>query len=274
MFDLFYISNNVDEIKIVDKLDIDWVFIDLEFEGKAERQIGRNTVISKHSIDDILKIRDSIVNTKILVRCNPIGLWSTNEINILNNIDGIDMVMLPYFKSTDEVKVFLNLLDTNRIKPTLLVETLDAVQNIQEILNLFKFEYIHIGLNDIHIERQTKSMFEPYIDGFFEDLIPILNARNQRFGIGGIGKIGSSLIPSPECVVNEHIRLNSSGVILSRSFKGNFNSDDLLSFEKNLMKSIKNLRNYIFKANKSDERFLNESYSTMKKDILNMIKNN
>ena len=44
MIDLFYITNNVIEAQIVDCLDIDWIFIDLESKGKKERQIGRNTV--------------------------------------------------------------------------------------------------------------------------------------------------------------------------------------------------------------------------------------
>ena len=46
MIDLFYITNNVIEAQIVDGLDIDWIFIDLEKKGKKERQVGRDTVLS------------------------------------------------------------------------------------------------------------------------------------------------------------------------------------------------------------------------------------
>ena len=80
---LFYITNNVSEAKIVDKLNIDWIFIDLETIGKKTRQAGRNTVLSNHSISDIKKIKSKINNTKILVRCNPIGNHSIKEIEQL-----------------------------------------------------------------------------------------------------------------------------------------------------------------------------------------------
>ena len=73
MINLFYITNNITEAKIVDNLAIDWIFIDLEKIGKKERQTVRDTVLSNHSIDDIRNIKSKINNTKILVRCNPIG---------------------------------------------------------------------------------------------------------------------------------------------------------------------------------------------------------
>ena len=45
MINLFYITNNIIEAQIVDSLDIDWIFIDLETIGKKERQYGRDTVL-------------------------------------------------------------------------------------------------------------------------------------------------------------------------------------------------------------------------------------
>ena len=82
--DIFYIKNNIIEAKIVDKLDIDWIFIDLETVGKKKRQIGLNTVMSAHSISDVKKIKNVVSNTKILVRCNPIGTHSQKEIEDIN----------------------------------------------------------------------------------------------------------------------------------------------------------------------------------------------
>ena len=79
MINLFYITNNITEAKIVDNLAIDWIFIDLEKIGKKERQTGRDTVLSNHSIEDIHNIKSKINNTKILVRCKPIGDWSKRE---------------------------------------------------------------------------------------------------------------------------------------------------------------------------------------------------
>lgn len=274
MINLFYITNNIVEAKIVDNLDIDWIFIDLETMGKKDRQIGRDTVLSNHSITDISRIKNIIHNTKILVRCNPIGEWSKNEFDEINCLDAeIDMVMLPFFKTRDEVKIFIDLLDTSKIKPALLVETLDAIANLEEILKLFPFEYVHIGLNDLNIERGTVSMFEPFVDGLMSKVTSILRNNNQNFGIGGIGKIGSNIFPTPECLINEHLRLKSNGVILSRSFKGTFTEEQKNIFKMELAKSVIDLRKYEKKAKNFNNKQLKESYELMSNDINRVIKN-
>lgn len=273
MINLFYISNNISELQIVDKLDIDWIFIDLEIVGKKERQIGRNTVLSDHSISDVQKIRKVINNTKILVRSNPIGTHSQKEIEEINNTSGIDMVMLPFFKTVNEVEMFIELLDTSKVEPTLLIETTSAIDNLNEILKIYPFKYVHIGLNDIHIERNTSFMFEPYIDGLLERTVNILNNNNVNFGIGGIGKIGSDLLPTPECIINEHRRLNSSGVILSRSFKGDFSEESKEIFETELTDAVFKLRESEKYSRTLDENMLLENYDLLKNDINKVVKN-
>ena len=65
------------------------------------------------------------------------------------------MVMLPFFKTDKEVKIFLELLDISKVEPALLIETTSAINNLDDILKLHPFKYVHIGLNDIHIERNT-----------------------------------------------------------------------------------------------------------------------
>lgn len=274
MINLFYITNNIIEAQIVDDLDIDWIFIDLEIIGKKERQLGRDAVFSNHSLSDVHKIKIKINNTKILVRCNPIGIWSKDEFDEINSRGSeIDMVMLPYFKTIEEVKVFIDLIDTSKIKPALLVETIDAINNLDEILKIFPFSYIHIGLNDLNIERGTISMFEPYVDGLIKKISSICIKNNQIFGIGGIGKIAADMSPSPKHLLNEHIRLNSKGVILSRSFKGSFCEETKDIFKKELSNSIKDFRNYEKIANNLNIKQLAESYELMKADIEETIKN-
>lgn len=273
MINLFYITNNILEAQIVDKLDIDWIFIDLETVGKKERQIGRNTVMSDHSISDVQKIRKVVNNTKILVRCNPIGTHSQKEIEEINKTSGIDIVMLPFFKTVKEVKMFIEYLDTSKVEPTLLIETTSALDNLNEILKIYPFKYVHIGLNDIHIERKTSFMFEPYVDGLLERTVNILNDNNVNFGIGGIGKIGSDLLPTPECIINEHTRLNSSGVILSRSFKGDFSEESKEFFETELTDAVIKFRESEKYSKTLDENMLLENYDLLKNDINKVVKN-
>lgn len=273
MINLFYITNNILEAQIVDKLDIDWIFIDLETVGKKERQIGRNTVMSDHSISDVQKIKKVVNNTKILVRCNPIGTHSQKEIEEISNTFGVDMVMLPFFKTVNEVELFIELLDTSKVEPTLLIETTSAIDNLNDILKIYPFKYVHIGLNDIHIERNTSFMFEPYVDGLLERTVNILNDNNINFGIGGIGKIGSDLLPTPESIINEHTRLNSSGVILSRSFKGNFSEESKEFFETELTEAVIKFRESEKYSKTLDENQLLENYDLLKNDINKVVKN-
>lgn len=273
MINLFYITNNILEAQIVDKLDIDWIFIDLETVGKKQRQVGRNTVMSDHLISDVQKIRNVIKNTKILLRCNPIGTHSKKEIEEINNTQGIDMVMLPFFKTPSEVKTFIDLLDTTKVEPSLLIETTSAIENLNDILKLYPFKYVHIGLNDIHIERNTSFMFEPYIDGLLDKTTSILRNNNKKFGIGGIGKIGSDLLPTPECLINEHTRLKSSGVILSRSFKGNFSEESKDLFEAELKQSVIKFREQEKYSKTLESNQLLENYNLMKNDINKVVKN-
>lgn len=268
MIKLLYITNNIIEAGIVDKLGIEWIFLDLEVHGKAERQAGRDTVLSNHSINDVDAIGRVIKKAKILVRCNPISHLSEQEFEQINDrSSNIDAVMLPYFSTPDEVQVFLDLLDTDHIKPILLVETMGAINNLTAILSMYPFEYLHIGLNDLHIERQTASMFEPYVDGLLSDVVSTLHMHKQRFGIGGIGKIGSDLSPSPKSVLNELVRLQSDGVILSRSFKGAFSERNAEQFEAKLSESIKALRRHERHALNCSDAELIASYDRMKLDI-------
>ena len=268
MIDLFYITNDAIEAQIVDRLDINWIFLDLEFRGKHDRQAGRNTVMSKHSIADIAKINSVISETKLLVRCNPMGPWSPREIDQLNNRGSIiDMVMLPYFKTPEEVETFLNLLDTSQIEPALLVETMDAVSNLESILKAYPFKYVHVGLNDLHIERGTVSMFQPYIDGLMGEICEVFLKNKQRFGVGGIGRLGSDLSPTPESILREHYRLNSTGVILSRSFKGAFSKERRGEFKEELRRSVNDLRSLEKGIQRLNQQQLLENFSQMKRDL-------
>ena len=47
---------------------VDWIFVDLEIKGKLERQGHLDTVISRHKIEDISPIKNTLKKTKLLVR--------------------------------------------------------------------------------------------------------------------------------------------------------------------------------------------------------------
>lgn len=71
---------------------VDRIFLDLEYINKIERQMGRNTVISHNSVDDVAKLRRVLDRSDLLVRVNPINPSLKAEVDRVI-ADGADIVM-------------------------------------------------------------------------------------------------------------------------------------------------------------------------------------
>ena len=233
------ITNNPDVASIADGAGVDWVFIDLEKIGKEERQSGLDTVKSMHDVADIAPVRVTLSNASLVVRVNPLGRHSRQEIDEVIRA-GADIVMLPYFKTAREAEDFVALV-AGRTETCLLVETMEAVESIEEIVALDGIDYIHVGLNDIHIQRGTRFMFEFLSDGLMDQLAKIIKDSQIPFGFGGVGRTGT-LKPTGAQILAEHSRLGSTGVILSRAFINIDAFDRLEDFGINLRDGIKDIR--------------------------------
>ncbi|MBE7064495.1 MAG: CoA ester lyase [Ruminococcaceae bacterium] len=212
---LMYITNRTDVAALADECGVDRIFIDLEIVGKEDRQANMDTVISRHSIDDISKIKAILKNAELLVRVNPIYSASEREIDECIN-RGADILMLPYFKSGDEVRKFIKFVN-GRAKTCLLVETAEAVEHLDDILNISGIDMMHIGLNDLHLSYGMDFMFELLADGTVEKIGKKIREKGIPYGFGGIARIGKGMLPA-EHVIAEHYRLGSEMAILSRSF--------------------------------------------------------
>ena len=221
MLNLMYITNDPAVARIAETYGVDRIWVDREFIGKTARQGGMDTVQLHHTIDDIRAIRAAVSKSEVLVRVNPIHEsmpdYGDSAWEIPAAIDaGADVVMLPFFKTKDEVRTFLRLVD-GRAKTMLLVETPEAVETIDDILALDGIDEIHIGLNDLSLGRGMKFMFELLADGTVERLCRKFRARGVPYGFGGIAALGKGMLPA-ERVIREHYRLGSTRAILSRSF--------------------------------------------------------
>lgn len=216
--DYMFITNNPRVAEAAQDCGVKRVWIDLETLGKEERQKGMNTVKSKHSLRDISVLRDILTSSDLLVRVNPINPGSELEINEAIG-RGADMLMLPMFKTIDEVKKFLDYVD-GRAKTTLLFETKESFELQEEILKFGGFDEAHIGLNDMHLSYHLTFMFELLSNGLVEKMCKKFKEYGINYGFGGIAKIGEGLLPA-ECIIAEHYRLGSTRAILSRSFCDN-----------------------------------------------------
>lgn len=212
---LIYLTNDPAVGAVAERAGVDWIFVDMEYRGKHTRQISRDTVISAHTLDDVRIMRDVISISKLMVRINPMGEWSDKEISDVLDAKA-DIIMLPFFKKPNEVSDFLRKIN-GRAQTCLLLETLEAIDALDEILAIPGIDFVHIGLNDIHIARGTTFMFEFLADGGVDRVAKKLRDAGIIFGFGGIARIGS-LLPPAERILAEHFRVGSTGVILSRSF--------------------------------------------------------
>ncbi|MGY6213113.1 aldolase/citrate lyase family protein [Cytobacillus firmus] len=238
---LMYITNQEEIAKIAENSGVDWIFIDLEINGKDARQGHLDTVISRHSIEDVKKIKKVLTNSELLVRVNPIYEGSKKEIDKVIK-DGADIVMLPFFKTKEEVELFVNYVN-GRAKACLLCETSEAVENIDSILSVRGIDYIHIGLNDLHLSYNMKFMFELLANGTVEMLCKKFEARGILYGFGGIAQLGQGTLHA-ENIIAEHYRLGSNMAILSRSFCNTFNLSNVYEIEQVFRDGIKEIRKY------------------------------
>lgn len=162
--------------------------------------------------------------------------------------------MLPMWKNVDDVKNFLKCVN-GRTRTTLLLETKEAVECIDEVLDMGGFDEIHIGLNDLHLSYGMKFMFELLSNGTVEMLCNKFKEKGVPYGFGGIAKIGAGLLPA-EKIIMEHYRLGSTCVILSRTFCDNAVIESLEEIDRVFdvnMKSLINFEEELF--NKNEEEF-------------------
>lgn len=221
MLKLMYITNRTDIAQIAESAGVDRIFVDMEFIGKDARQSGMDTVKSHHTVEDAARIKQNVDSAEVLVRVNPIHDALPDYFSSAEEIDavieaGADIIMLPFFRTVEEVRTFLKLVN-GRSKTMLLIETPEAVELVDEILELPGIDEVYIGLNDLSIGYGRKFMFELLADGTVEQLCFKFRKKGIPFGFGGVASLGNGMLPS-EYIIKEHYRLGSTCVILSRSF--------------------------------------------------------
>lgn len=236
---LFYITNRPAVALLAERYGVNRIWIDLETIGKEERQPG-NTVKSHHSISDIALIKPLLSHSQMLVRVNP---WNENSVEEINAVidAGADIIMLPYWKTAEEVQNFISAVN-GRAKTTLLLETKEAVEIVDEVLEL-DFDEIHIGLNDLHLSYGQTFMFELLSDGTVEMLCNKFKAKGLPYGFGGVARLGNGLLPA-EKVIMEHYRLGSTRAILSRAFCDIDKCENIAEVERLFSENMGVLREY------------------------------
>lgn len=244
---LMYITNRPDVALIAEHAGVDRIFIDMEYIGKAARQGGMDSVQNHHTIADVKNIRSALTKSDLLVRVNPIHkptaayCGSEEEINSVIKA-GADIIMLPFFKTVEEVRRFIEIVG-GRAKTMLLMETPEAAALADEIIKVPGIDEIHIGINDLSLGYGKDFMFELLADGTVEQLCFKFRRAGIFYGFGGIAAIGTGTLPA-EMILKEHYRLGSGMVILSRSFLNTDTVDDLNYVKEKFESGIKSMREF------------------------------
>ena len=273
---LMYITNKPVVARIAESVGVDWIFVDMEFIGKDSRQGGLDTVQNHHTVEDVKNIRNAIEKAKLLVRVNPIHEALPNYPSSKDEIDativaGADILMLPFFKTVEEVKTFIKLVD-GRAKTLLLVETVEAANLIDEILEVPGIDMIHLGLNDMHLELGMKFMFQLLADGTVEKLGNKIKAKGIPFGFGGIATLAGGALPG-SMVLKEHVRLGSSMVIVSRSFCNTDVITDLDEANRIFHDGIKAIRDLEAEVQNEPKEYFEKNHEEVVKAVNQIVKN-
>lgn len=215
MLDLLQFTNDAQLARRCDAMDGLRLVVDLERLGKSERQAGRDTFISAHTLDDVGRIKSVLRRRRLMVRVNPLHAGTSGEVDGAI-AQGADLLMLPMFADAATLREFARIVD-GRCPLVPLVETADALRCAPEWIDTPGLWEVYVGLNDLHISMGLRFMFEPLATGALEDLASATRARGLRFGFGGIARLDEGLLPG-RAVLGEHLRLGSQAVILSRTF--------------------------------------------------------
>lgn len=239
--ELMYITNSPAVALIAEKNGVDRIWIDLETLGKEERQKNMNSVKSHHTLQDVEVISNMLTKSECMVRINP---WNENSVDEIEKViaAGADRIMLPMWKTVEEADMFLKTVN-RRTKTTLLLETKEAAEFLDDVLCLPLIDEIHIGLNDLHLSLGLTFMFELLANGTVEQLCVKMKNAGIKYGFGGVARIGEGMLPA-ERVIMEHYRLGSTRAILSRSFCNTEEITEITEIETVFSENVRILREY------------------------------
>jgi hypothetical protein len=205
---------------------VERIFVDLEVIGKADRQRGQGLFLSDATLDDLSRVRAAFRRAGVLVRVNPLHDGTAAELNAVL-ARGADIIMLPMARRLEEVATFIGLLQ-GRARSSVLLETKESLEAIEQIVRLHGLDEVHVGLNDLRLSLGASNLFSAIIDGHIARVAAACTEAQIRFGFGGVTRPEDQLPIPPDCIIAEMVRHGARMALLGRSFKrGLAGPDDL-----------------------------------------------
>jgi len=216
-FVLTLFTNDPDLARRADSAGIDRIGLDLEVLNKKKRQDPGKAWISDHRISALPSIRQALRNGRLFARSNPINPRLSDEIEQLLD-HGVETLMLPMFRTARDADQYVEMV-AGRAEVSLLVETMDAAQNIEEIVRVEGIDEVHVGLNDLHLSLGLGNQFELLISPLLERISACVIGAGIPFGFGGVGRVNDPSLPVPSKVIYPHYpRLRADRALVARVF--------------------------------------------------------
>ena len=247
---------------------MDCIMVDLEINGKEARQGHLNTVISRHTMEDVKRIRSVVKGSRLLVRINPLFDGSGEEIEKCIALNA-DIIMLPMFTRAAEVNRFVELV-RGRAQAWLLLETPQAFVRADEIVQCRGVDAVHLGLNDLHLGMGLAFMFELLAHGLVDRLAAQFTKRGIKFGFGGVAPVNTGALDAG-LILSEHVRLNSTQVILSRDFLKVFDAGEAMAMTQ-FRSEVSSLRNEVDRLKQCPMKELMRNSAEVKRVVKELVR--
>jgi len=247
-FSFLFMTNAVDVAREAEASGVDWIFLDLERLGKHERQGGRSTIISDHTVTDIERMRGAVSTARVLARLNPLHGGTRQEVEDALSA-GAQALMLPMFTTPEAVEEFVDLV-AGRAVVWPLIETIAAVIRAEDIVSVPGVDRVHVGLNDLHMTAGLNFMHESLAGGLLDHVASCVRRvpAPPIFGFGGSARVSENHPVPPSDVLREHARLGSHAIIVSRTFHKDATSADELRSRMDLAEELGALRAVLERA--------------------------
>lgn len=214
---LTFWTGDIDLARAADRAGVDRVGVDLEIVGKAKRQGGMDTWISGHKEDLIPPMKRQLTRAKLFARTNPLHRGSIDEVERLINM-GVEVFMLPFFTTSQEVTQFLRIV-RNRAYVVPLLENLQAAEKIEEFVALDEIQEIHVGINDLGLSLGFQNRFLTLGTDLIVHIASRVRSAGKRLGVGHVGRAMDTSLPIPsDLVYAQYARLGAAATIISRKF--------------------------------------------------------
>lgn len=212
MLEFMLFAHEPETLKLAWESGIERIVIDWETRNKQERQSGYHLEQNYLAEADLVAARKAFPGV-LVCRINPVHGQSRSEIDRAIGC-GADILMLPMFRTVQEVETFWEL-TAGRAKTMLLFETKESI-SVAAALGASVVE-AYVGLNDLSLSMGQKFAFQP----LEKDIVGGIRSHMPAayFGFGAITVLGGGAPLETRLILTELARLQCNVVILRRAFK-------------------------------------------------------